>query len=64
MVPFLVTGALIGLVVGAVLAYLGPPSAYASPMQEMIVMAVPGGLIGGLLGGIAYLVAERFSTRR
>lgn len=64
MVPFLATGALLGLVVGVLLAYFGPPSAYASPAQEMIVMAVPGGLVGGLLGAIVFLVAERFSGRR
>ena len=64
MVPFLVTGALIGLVVGVLLAFFGPPSPYASPAQEMIVMAFPGALVGGLLGAILYLLAERFVTRR
>lgn len=64
MVPFLVTGALIGLVIGLALAYYGPPSPTASPAQEMIVMAVPGGLFGGLLGAIAYLLVERFASRR
>lgn len=64
MVPFLMTGALIGLVVGLLLAYYGPPSPYASLAQEMIVMAFPGALVGGLLGGIFYLVVERFSGRK
>lgn len=64
MVPFLVTGALIGLVIGLALAYFGPPSPTASPAQEMIVMAVPGGLFGGLLGAIVYLLVERYASRR
>lgn len=63
MVPFLATGAIVGLIVGVLLAYFGPASPYASPAQEMIVMAVPGALVGGLLGGILYLVAERFTRR-
>lgn len=63
MVPFLVSGAVVGTIVGLLLAYFGPPAPNASPAQELIVMAVPGGLLGGLLGGICFLLAERFSDR-
>lgn len=63
MVPFLATGAVIGLVLGLVLAVIGPDAPNASPGQEVLALAVPGGLFGGLIGGILYLVAERFSGR-
>lgn len=63
MVPFLATGALVGLVVGLLLGYFGPDAPNASPAQELIVMAVPAGLVGGLLGGAVYLLVERFSVR-
>lgn len=59
MVPFLATGALIGLLIGAVLALTGPDAPNASPAQEFLAMAIPGGLLGGLLGGVAYLLVER-----
>ncbi len=63
MVPFLATGAVIGVVVGVLLAFLGPDAPNASTGQELMAMAVPGGLLGGLVGGILYLVAERLSGR-
>lgn len=64
MVPFLATGAIIGFVLGAILGIVGPDSPMASQGQEILAMAIPLGLIGGLLGGAAYLLAERLSTRR
>lgn len=64
MVPFLATGALIGFFLGAVLAYFGPDAPMASTGQETLALAIPFGLIGGLLGGALYLLAERFSKRR
>ncbi|MCK0110603.1 hypothetical protein MWU75_00390 [Ornithinimicrobium sp. F0845] len=63
LVPFLVTGALVGLVVGVLLAVTGPDAPNASPAQEVIAIGLPGALLGGLLGGIVYLLAERFSGR-
>lgn len=63
MVPFLVTGAVVGIIVGLLLATFGPDAPNASPSQELIVMAVPGGLLGGLLGAICYLLVERYSER-
>lgn len=63
MVPFLLTGAIIGLIIGVALAVTGPPAPLASPGQEIIGMGVPGALFGGLLGGVVYLVAERFASR-
>jgi H+/Cl- antiporter ClcA len=64
MVPFLVTGALIGMVIGVVLSLLGPSSQVASPGQELIVMAGSGALVGGFVGAVLYLIAEWSSLRR
>ena len=63
LVPFLLTGALLGLFIGAVVAYLGPDAPRASTGQEFIAVAGPLGLFGGLLGGVVYLIVERFSGR-
>ena len=61
MVPFLVTGALLGLFIGSLAAYFGPDAANASSGQEFMAVAVPGALLGGLLGGVIYLLVERFT---
>lgn len=63
LLPFLLTGAILGFVIGAVVAYLGPDAPRASAGQEFIAVAGPLGLFGGLLGGIVYLLVERFSDR-
>ena len=63
MVPFLISGALLGFVLGGVLSLVGPDSGRASAAQELISVAVPLMLLGCLLGAILYLVAERFSGR-
>lgn len=63
LVPFLVTGALVGVIIGAVVDYLGPDAPRASAGQEFIAVVGPLGLLGGLLGAIAYLLVERFSGR-
>jgi hypothetical protein len=64
MVPFLLTGAVLGLILGALIAYVGPDAPSAGPAQEIIALAVPFGLLGGLLGGIVFLLVERFTVRR
>lgn len=63
LLPFLLTGALVGLFLGAALAYFGPDAPRASAGQEYLAVAVPGALLGGLLGGVIYLLVERFSGR-
>ncbi len=63
LVPFLLTGALIGLIIGGVLALTGPDAPMAGPSQELMAIAVPGALLGGLLGGVVYLLVERHSRR-
>jgi hypothetical protein len=64
MVPFLATGAVIGLVIGVVLSVSGPTSQVASPGQELIVMGGAGALVGGFIGAVLYLIAEWSSLRR
>ncbi|WP_109471567.1 hypothetical protein [Ornithinimicrobium cavernae] len=64
LLPFLLTGAVIGLIIGTFLAVTGPDAPTASASQELIAVAGPGGLLGGLLGGVVYLLVERYSTRR
>ena len=63
MVRFLLTGGVLGVLLGLLLAVVGPPVPNASPSQEMIAMAVVLGLLGTLLAAIGYLVAERISSR-
>lgn len=63
LVPFLVTGALLGVIIGVVVDYLGPDAPRASAGQEFIAVVGPLGLFGGLLGGVVYLLVERFSDR-
>lgn len=63
MVPFLLSFALAGLVVGAYLAVRGPASGQASLSQEIILLAVPGALLGGLVGAVVYLLVERLGSR-
>lgn len=64
MVPFLATGAVLGLILGALLALLGPDAPMASPGQEILALSIPFGLVGGLLGGAVYLLVERSARRR
>ena len=63
LVPFLVTGAVLGVIIGVVVDYLGPDAPRASAGQEFIAVVGPLGLFGGLLGGIVYLIVERFGDR-
>lgn len=63
MVPFLLTGAFIGFVAGGIISFVGPNAERASAAQEMIALSVPGMVLGGLLGAILFLVAERLSGR-
>ncbi|MGB3829375.1 MAG: hypothetical protein WA962_11425 [Ornithinimicrobium sp.] len=64
MVPFLVTGALLGAIVGIIVDLTGPSSQVASPGQEIIVLAGAGALVGATLGAVVYLIAEWNSLRK
>lgn len=63
LVRFLVVGGLIGFLVGAVLAYLGPDAPNTTLAQEMILLGTVGLLLFGFLASILYLVADRVSMR-
>lgn len=59
MVPFLASGALLGVIVGVALVLWGDHEGrQGSTAQDLILMGVSFGLVGGLLGGAVYLVAE------
>lgn len=60
---FLVVGAVIGLLVGGVMGYLGPDAPGSTLLQEVILLAATGALLGGFLAAIVYLVADRVSLR-
>lgn len=63
MVPFLVTGALLGALVGIIVDLNGPTSRVASASQELIVLGGAGALVGAALGAVVYLIAEWKSLR-
>ena len=63
LIPFLVTGAVLGLLAGVVLALLGPASPVASDGQELVLLGLTGALLGGLAGAVAFLVVEWTTLR-
>lgn len=62
LLPFLITGAGLGALAGLLVASFGGTSQY-SANQELGSMAVVFGMLGLLLGAVAYLVADRRSRR-
>jgi hypothetical protein len=63
LIPFLATGAGLGLLAGLVLTVLGPGSPVASDGQELVLLGLTGALLGGLVGAIAFLVVEWTTLR-
>ncbi|MCE0487478.1 hypothetical protein [Ornithinimicrobium sediminis] len=63
LLPFLGTGAVLGLVVGIVLTLLGPSSPVASDGQELVLLGITGALLGGLAGAVVFLVVEWTTLR-
>ncbi|GAA1147228.1 hypothetical protein [Ornithinicoccus hortensis] len=63
LVPFLATGALLGSFLGLLLVVFGTEVEDVSIGRETIILGGMGALLGGLVGAIAYLVAERVITR-
>lgn len=61
MVRFLVAGAFVGFVVGAIIGRYGPDAPTSSALQEIILLGGVGALLGLLVGAIVYLVADRRS---
>ncbi len=61
--PFLVTGAVIGLLLAVFVALLGPDAPNASPTQELILLGLLGALLGGLSSSVLYLLVERRTGR-
>ncbi len=64
MVPFLLTGAFLGALVGVIVDLVGPASGVASAGQELIVLGGAGAVVGASLGAVIYLIAEWISLRR
>lgn len=60
---FLITGAVIGLVVGGVVGFFGPETASRSTLQDIVLLGAVGAFFGALLAAIAYLLADRASMR-
>lgn len=63
MVPFLFTGAVLGIIGAGLLHFFGPEPPSGGTVQELILLSVLFGGLGGLLGGAIYLVVERFTVR-
>lgn len=61
---FLIVGALIGLVTGGVVGFLGPGSANRSLLQDVVLLGAVGAFFGALIAAVVYLVADRVSLRR
>lgn len=59
MVPFLATGAVLGLLAGIALMVLGPESDSSGAGQELVLLGSTGALLGGLVGAIVFLAVER-----
>lgn len=64
MVPFLLSGAFLGALVGVIVDMVGPASGVATAGQEFIVLGGAGALLGASLGAVIYLIAEWISLRR
>jgi phosphate/sulfate permease len=64
LVSFLVVGALVGLVAGGLVAYLGPATQSSSVMQDVVLLGAIAATLGALIAAIVYLVADRLSLRR
>lgn len=60
---FLVVGALIGLVAGVLLGWLGPSTATRSLGQEIVLLGAVGAFVGALLASVTYLIADARSLR-
>lgn len=63
LVRFLVVAGLVGYVLGSLVGWLGPDAPASSALQEIILLGSVGLLLGVLVGAIAYLVADRRSSR-
>ncbi|WP_130011362.1 hypothetical protein [Serinicoccus sediminis] len=60
---FLVVGALVGLVAGAVVSLLGPDAPGSSAGQEVVLLAATGAAFAGLAAAVVYLVVDRRAGR-
>lgn len=63
MVPFLFSGAVLGVLLAGVLHFFGPEPPNGGTVQDLILMSVLFAGLGGLGGGLAFLAAERFTRR-
>lgn len=60
---FLLLGALVGLVPGMLLGYYGPDAPGSTLLQEVVLLGAIGAVLGGFLGCVVYLLADRSSLR-
>ena len=60
---FLVVGALLGFVVGAVVSLLGPNAPGSSAGQEVVLLGATGAAFAGLAAAVVYLVVDRVAER-
>ncbi|WP_131105839.1 hypothetical protein [Ornithinimicrobium sufpigmenti] len=61
---FLITGAVIGLVLGGAVGFFGPETASRSTLQDVVLLGAVGAFFAALAAAIAYLLADRASMRR
>ncbi|MBW8172698.1 hypothetical protein K0651_06505 [Ornithinimicrobium sp. Arc0846-15] len=63
LVPFLISGGVIGLLLGVAFSIFGPASGVASAGQENVIFMFIGAIAGGFVGALAFLVAEWTTLR-
>ncbi len=59
LLPFLLTGAILGFAIGGFIGLQGGAAGGYSATSAMGYLGLLGALFGTLLGGIAYLIADR-----
>ncbi|MGO0577847.1 hypothetical protein [Ornithinimicrobium panacihumi] len=60
---FVISGALLGFIIGGLVGFFGPDAPNSSLTQEVILLGMVGALLTGALAVVAYLVADRSSQR-
>lgn len=61
LVRFLITGVLVGAVLGGLLGWLGPDASGRTQLQEVVLLGAVGALLMALVAAVVYLLADRSS---